>query len=157
MDYTESDYLIPIFDFGLGLHLELNTALFIFVLVLIVMFSMNRLLFEPVLRTLDNRSQMLGKLRESTQQRLREIEALDRDFQTQLARVREEVNIYRQEARRDAQDAVEAVLADARRAVEADLTSAMSELEKEAHRLRDELTERVGGLARQITHRVLEV
>ena len=157
MDYRASEHLIPIFDFGLGLHLELNTALFIFVLVLIVMFSMNRLLFEPVLRTLDNRSQMLGKLRESTQQRLREIEALDRDFQTQLARVREEVNIYRQEARRDAQDAVEAVLADARRAVAADLTSAMSELEKEAHRLRDELTERVGGLARQITHRVLEV
>ena len=48
MVYTDSDYLIPIFDFGLGLHLELNTALFIFVLVLIVMFSMNRLLFEPV-------------------------------------------------------------------------------------------------------------
>ena len=155
MDYTKSDYLIPIFDYGV-LHLELNTALFIFVLVLIVMYSMNRLLFNPVLRTLDNRTQMLGKLRDSTQQQLREIEALDRDYQTQLAQVREEVNAYRQEARRDAQDVVEDFLADARKAVETDLTSALSELEKEAQRLRDELAERVGGLAQHISRRVLE-
>ena len=155
MDYTKSDYLIRIFDYGV-LHLELNTALFIFVLVLIVMYSMNRLLFNPVLRTLDNRTQMLGKLRDSTQQQLREIEALDRDYQTQFAQVREEVNTYRQEARRDAQDAVEAVLADARKAVEMDLSSALSDLEKEALRLRDELAQRVGGLAQQISRRVLE-
>ena len=50
MNFRDSEYLIPIFDFDI-LNMQLNTPLFILALVLLVMFLMNRLLFQPVLRT----------------------------------------------------------------------------------------------------------
>ena len=120
MEYRVSEHLLPVFDYGV-LHLELNTALFIFGLVLIVMFALNRLLFRPVLRSLDNRAALLGEVRESTHRREKEIENLEADYRRRLAQVREEVNRFRQEVRREAQQEVDAILAEARRVADREL------------------------------------
>lgn len=154
MDYRASEHLIPIFDFGV-LHLELNTALFIFVLVLIVMFAMNRLLFQPVLRSLDNRAALMDRLGESARARSEKIGQLTAEYEAQLAQVREDVNRYRQEARRQAQAEVAETLAESRRIAEQELQSATGELEREVARIRAELMGGVDGLAERVTVRVL--
>ena len=55
MNFRDSDHLIPIFDFDI-LNMQLNTPLFILALVLFVMFFMNKLLFQPVLKALSVRA-----------------------------------------------------------------------------------------------------
>ena len=155
MDYQASEHLIPIFDFGV-LHLELNTALFILVLVLVVMYAMNRLLFQPVLRTLDNRAASMEQIREATARHAGEVEQLEKNYEARLAKVREEVLQFRNEARREAQAEVAAILDEAREASGRDLESSLSGLEEELKALRGELFAGVEGLSERITQRVLE-
>ena len=155
MDYTTSEHLIPVFDFGV-LHLELNTALFVFALVLIVMFAMNRLLFKPVLRSIDKREALLGELQAQVQARREESEKLDADYHARMAEVREEVNRYRQETRRKAQQEVDAILAEAREVAAKELETALAQLHQEVAQIRGELTAGLEGFAEKITTKVLE-
>ena len=87
MNFRDSEYLIPIFDFDI-LNMQLNTPLFIFALVLLVMFLMNRLLFQPVLRTLESRESFLGGLAEAAAGQREEIQRLSEDYEQNLEKVR---------------------------------------------------------------------
>jgi len=154
MNYRASEHLIPIFDYGV-LHLELNTALFILVLFLAVMLLLNRLLFKPVLRTLDGRAALLTGIQADNARKEQEIAKLTREYETRMAKIRDEVDQLRKESRRESAKAAEGILAAARQAAEQKLSAALAELEREIQRSRAEALAGAKGLAGQITRRVL--
>ena len=154
MDYKASEYLITLFDFNI-VHMELNTALFVFVLVLIVMFSLNRLLFRPVLRTLDNRKAHTDQLAENALKDRQEIERLIETYTESLERVRGEVAQVRSETRKETQQAVEAILGKARAEAQAELQQALAELEREVSETREALQRSARELSDQAAKRIL--
>jgi F-type H+-transporting ATPase subunit b len=155
MDYTQSEYLVPIFDYGV-LHLELNTAIFILALFAIVTLLLNMLLFRPVLRTLDARAALVTGVRDDNARKQAEIDRLTREYETRMDEIRAELDRFRQDARRDTAREVEAILSRARESAEQKLSKAMGELEAELGTVRSDVLGTAGDLARHISQRILE-
>ena len=76
-------------DYGL-LHLQLATPFAVMIVLFIMIYSLNKLLFQPVLRTLDNRSDAITKSQHSVIQVSEEVESLKQEFQQKLDAVRTE-------------------------------------------------------------------
>jgi F-type H+-transporting ATPase subunit b len=155
MDYKASPHLIEIFDFDI-LHMELNTALYILVLVLVVMYFLNRLLFRPVLRTLDNRAKLRESLEEAAKAHRDEIARLTQDYEARLAEVLAEVARVRQESSRQSHGEVDAILSRAREEAQADYQAAMEDLRLQVEAAKRELGDASRRLAEQTTNRILQ-
>jgi F-type H+-transporting ATPase subunit b len=154
MDFRASPFYKPVFDFGI-LNLDLNTPLFILVLVVIVMIAMNRLLFRPVLLTLDRRAGALKALTDRAEQNKAEVDRLTQSYEADLAKARGEVATVRQKAHAEAAQATDAVLQQARKAAEGTLERAMAELSQDVQRAKGELAKSAQQLAAATANRVL--
>ena len=77
-------------DYGL-LHLQLATPTAVLIILFIMIVTLNKLLFQPVLRTLDNRNEVIDKSQNRVIQINEELEHLKEDFQQKLDTVRTEV------------------------------------------------------------------
>lgn len=154
MEYTASEKLVRLFDFGM-LHMEANTVVFIFILLLVVMFFMNRFLFSPVLRTLDARAGALETMRTQVENGKKEIAQLSENYQASLEKVRAEVGEVRAESRKEAAQQVEEILKKARSQADQTLKAALSELEKEVAQASTELSQAAQGLAQKTADRIL--
>ena len=77
-------------DYGL-LHLQLATPTAVLIILFIMIVTLNKLLFQPVLRTLDNRNEVIDKSQNRVIQINEELERLKEDFQQKLDTVRTEV------------------------------------------------------------------
>ena len=77
-------------DYGM-LHLQLATPVVVLIILFIMIFTLNKLLFQPVLRTLDNRNAVIEKSQKRAIQVSEEVERLKQDFQQKLDSVRTEV------------------------------------------------------------------
>lgn len=155
MNYKDSPHLVEVFDFDV-LHMELNTPLYILVLVVVVLFFLNKLLFKPVLRTLDRRAQLADSLLATARGHREAIERLAQDYEAKLANVREEVARVRQEAMREAQAEVSTLLEQARADAQAEFQAAMTELQNEVQQARTSLGDASRRLAEQTTNRILQ-
>jgi len=78
-------------DYGL-LHLQLATPVLVFFLLMFVLFMMNKLLFQPVFRTLDNRQKIAETSKTQTASIRVEILKLRQEYEEQLNAARAEVN-----------------------------------------------------------------
>ena len=76
-------------DYGL-LHLQLATPFAVMIVLLIMIYALNKLLFQPVLRTLDNRNDAIDKSQQSVIQVSEEVERLKLEFQQKLDAIRTE-------------------------------------------------------------------
>ena len=76
-------------DYGL-LHLQMATPFAVMIVLFIMIYALNKLLFQPVLRTLDNRTADIAKSEQNVIQVSEEVECLKQDFQKQLDAVRTE-------------------------------------------------------------------
>jgi F-type H+-transporting ATPase subunit b len=155
MDYKASPHLIRIFDLDL-LHIELNTALFVLALVLVLMVALNRLLFRPVLRTLDNRVKLVKSLQEAAAGQREQMDVLAKQYEARLAAVRAEVARVRQESSRETVAQVEVILGQARKEAQADLQAALTDLNAQVQAAKQELGEAARRLADQTTQRILQ-
>ena len=61
-------------DYGL-LHLQLATPFAVFIVLFIMIYALNKLLFQPVLRTLDNRTDAIAKSEQTVIQVSEEVES----------------------------------------------------------------------------------
>ncbi len=77
-------------DYGL-LHLQLATPAAVLIVLLIMIVTLNKLLFQPVLRTLDNRNKVIKKSQNRVIEINEELERLKENFQQRLDTVRTEV------------------------------------------------------------------
>ena len=85
-------------DYGL-LHLQLATPLTVLAFILLMIFLLNKLFFQPVLRTLDQRKENIQGSMKQSERLSKELERMQSDFQHKLDETRKNVMEIQHSAR----------------------------------------------------------
>ena len=117
-------------DYGL-LHLQLATPFAVLIVLFIMIYALNKLLFQPVLRTLDNRTDAIAKSEQTVIQVGEEVESLKQEFQKKLDAVRMEALHLRNTGHEEGLAEREAMILEERKALENEIEKNISELEGE--------------------------
>ena len=117
-------------DYGL-LHLQLATPFAVLIVLFIMIYALNKLLFQPVLRTLDNRTNAIAKSEQTVIQVSEEVESLKQDFQKKLDAVRMEALHLRNTGHEEGLAERESMILEERKALENEIEKNIAELEGE--------------------------
>ena len=117
-------------DYGL-LHLQLATPFAVLIVLFIMIYALNKLLFQPVLRTLDNRTDAIAKSEQTVIQVSEEVESLKQDFQKKLDAVRMEALHLRNTGHEEGLAERESMILEERKALENEIDKNIAELEGE--------------------------
>ena len=117
-------------DYGL-LHLQLATPVAVMIVLFIVIYSLNKLLFQPVLRTLDNRRETIAKSQQSVIQVSEEVESLKLEFQKKLDALRTEAIHHRNTGHEQGLAERESMILEERQILENEQKKSIKELEEE--------------------------
>ena len=117
-------------DYGL-LHLQLATPFAVLIVLFIMIYALNKLLFQPVLRTLDNRTDAIAKSEQTVIQVSEEVESLKQDFQKKLDTVRMEALHLRNTGHEEGLAERESMILEERKALENEIEKNIAELEGE--------------------------
>ena len=117
-------------DYGL-LHLQLATPFAVLIVLFIMIYALNKLLFQPVLRTLDNRTDAIAKSEQTVIQVGEEVESLKQEFQKKLDAVRMEALHLRNTGHEEGLAERESMILEERKALENEIEKNISELEGE--------------------------
>ena len=129
------------------------TVAFLFVL----FFVLNRLLFRPISKVLDERERMTsGALAEAALQ-ARQAETKTEEFESSLQQVRQEIYRRREALREENQAERDALLSEARKRAQAALRAGKADVAKQVDSAKSTLGVESKALAQQISDAVLEV
>ena len=117
-------------DYGL-LHLQLATPFAVMIVLFIMIYALNKLLFQPVLRTLDNRTDAIAKSEQTVIQVGEEVESLKQEFQKKLDAVRMEALHLRNTGHEEGLAERESMILEERKALENEIEKNIAELEGE--------------------------
>ena len=117
-------------DYGL-LHLQLATPFAVMIVLFIMIYALNKLLFQPVLRTLDNRTSAILKSEQTVIQVSEEVESLKQDFQRKLDEVRTEALHLRNTGHEEGLAERESMIMEERQTLENELEKNIEELKEE--------------------------
>ena len=117
-------------DYGL-LHLQLATPFAVMIVLFIMIYALNKLLFQPVLRTLDNRTDAIAKSEQTVIQVSEEVESLKQDFQKKLDAVRIEALHLRNTGHEEGLAERESMILEERKTLENEIEKNIAELEGE--------------------------
>ena len=117
-------------DYGL-LHLQLATPFAVLIVLFIMIYALNKLLFQPVLRTLDNRTNAIAKSEQTVIQVSEEVESLKQDFQKKLDAVRMEALHLRNTGHEEGLAERESMILEERKTLENEIEKNIAELEGE--------------------------
>ena len=117
-------------DYGL-LHLQLATPFAVLIVLFIMIIALNKLLFQPVLRTLDNRTDAIAKSEQTVIQVSEEVESLKQDFQKKLDAVRMEALHLRNTGHEEGLAERESMILEERKTLENEIEKNIAELEGE--------------------------
>ncbi len=117
-------------DYGL-LHLQLATPFAVLIVLFIMIYALNKLLFQPVLRTLDNRTDSIAKSEQNIIQVSEEVESLKQDFQKKLDSVRLEALHLRNTGHEEGLAERESMILEERKTLENEIEKNIAELEGE--------------------------
>ena len=117
-------------DYGL-LHLQLATPFAVLIVLFIMIYALNKLLFQPVLRTLDNRPHAIAKSEQTVIQVSEEVESLKQDFQKKLDAVRLEALHLRNTGHEEGLAERESMILEERKTLENEIEKNIAELEEE--------------------------
>ena len=117
-------------DYGL-LHLQLATPFAVLIVLFIMIYALNKLLFQPVLRTLDNRTDAIAKSEQTIIQVSEEVESLKQDFQKKLDAVRMEALHLRNTGHEEGLAERESMILEERKTLENEIEKNIAELEGE--------------------------
>ncbi|MBF0350533.1 MAG: ATP synthase F0 subunit B [SAR324 cluster bacterium] len=117
-------------DFGL-LHVQLATPVMVAIIILVMIFTLNKLLFQPVLRTLDNRNKIVRESSNSTAKARAEMESLKKDYEVRLIESRRVIQDVFHQSYEEAQARHEELVHDAHVFSEAELERGRGTLQKE--------------------------
>ena len=138
-------------DYGL-LHLQLATPFTVLVVLFIMIYTLNKLLFQPVLRTLDNRNDAKAKSEQTVIQVSEEVESLKQDFQKKLDAVRMEALHLRNTGHEEGLAERESMILEERKTLENEIEKNIAELKgeiKSAKRIFSKLNEELSASIRK--------
>ncbi|MBF0290412.1 MAG: ATP synthase F0 subunit B [SAR324 cluster bacterium] len=141
-------------DYGL-LHLQLATPVVVFILLLIVIFIMNKLLFQPVFRTLENRKKVTENSKAKAASANVEITKLREEYENQLNAARMDVSDTYTSARQEAQKQRDELIQQVRQAGEAELEKGKKTLVQEIETAKNQLKSLTENLAKITANRLL--
>jgi len=118
-------------DYGM-LHLQLATPVAVLIVIFIMILTLNKLFFQPILRTLDNRKETVDKSHKRVLLANEELTKLENELQQKLEKVRFEVLHLKNVGHENGITERESMITEKR--VELEL-----ELEKSIHELNDEI------------------
>ena len=117
-------------DYGM-LHLQFATPAAVLIIIFIMIFTLNKLLFQPVIRTLDNRKEVVAKCQKRVLQVEGEVEHLKQDFQQKLNEVRAEVLNIRNVGHEKGMATRESMIVEERKTLQKEFEKYFDELSKE--------------------------
>ena len=117
-------------DYGL-LHLQLATPFAVMIVLFIMIYALNKLLFQPVLRTLDKRGEAITKSQQSVIQVSKEVESLNQEFQQKLDVLRTEALHIRNTAHEKSLAQRESMIMKERQTLQNELEKNIAELDGE--------------------------
>ncbi len=117
-------------DYGM-LHLQLATPAAVLIIIFIMIFTLNKLLFQPIIRTLDNRKEVIVKSQKRVGQVEGEVERLKQDFQQKLNEVRTEVLHLRNVGHEKVLASRESMILEERKTLQEEFENNFDELSKE--------------------------
>ena len=117
-------------DYGL-LHLQLATPFAVLIVLFIMIYALNKLLFQPVLRTLDNRTDAIAKSEQTVIQVGEEVESLKQEFKKKLDAVRMEALHLRNTGHEEGLAERESMILEERKTLENEIEKNVAELREE--------------------------
>ena len=117
-------------DYGL-LHLQLATPFAVMIVLFVMIYALNKLLFQPVLRTLDNRNDAIAKSQQNVVHVSEEVESLKQEFQKKLDAIRTEALHIRNTVHEESFAERESMILEERQTLENELEKNIAELEGE--------------------------
>ena len=117
-------------DYGL-LHLQLATPLTVLVFILVMIFVLNRLFFQPVLRTLDLRRKKIDESHKQSELLKKEVERMKIDFDQNLKETRKSVMEIHQSERNLATSEIEEIIQKEHHVLEAEMIKQTKQLQQE--------------------------
>ncbi|MBF0278252.1 MAG: ATP synthase F0 subunit B [SAR324 cluster bacterium] len=141
-------------DYGL-LHLQLATPVLVFCLLLFVIFMMNKLLFQPVFQTLNNRQKIVETSKTRAAAISVEISKLRKEYEEQLNAARIEVNNTYNAARLEAIKQKDSLIKEVRETGEKELEKGKISLAEELQTAKSQLQNLTQSLAESAANRLL--
>ena len=141
-------------DYGL-LHLQLATPFAVLIVLFIMIYALNKLLFQPVLRTLDNRTDAIAKSEQTVIQVSEEVESLKQDFQKKLDAVRMEALHLRNTGHEEGLAERETMILEERKALENEIEKNIAELEGEIKSTKKVFTKLIKELSASIRKQLI--
>ena len=129
------------------------TVVFVFVLFLVL----NRLLFRPISKVLDERERMTSGALAAAAQQAQQAETKTEEFESSLQQARQEIYRRREALREEIQAERDAILSEARRRAEATLREGKADVAQHVEAAKSTLGAESKALAQQISDAVLEV
>jgi F0F1-type ATP synthase membrane subunit b/b' len=141
-------------DYGL-LHIQLATPIITLVIIFVVYRALNALLFQPVLRTLENREQITANSRNKVATLTQEMAQLSAELEAKIHDARAEVSHAMNEAYEEGHQKREERIMIERQKLTDELAKAQQQLQKETAQARVTLQKMTEDLAEQTTARLL--
>ena len=141
-------------DYGL-LHLQLATPLTVIVFILLMIFLLNKLFFQPVLRTLDQRKENIQGSMKQSERLSKELERMQSDFQHKLDETRKNVMEIHHSARDEAFKGREGMILQEREQLEEEMHNQSEMLQQDFASAKQRFNELTKQLSTQISERLL--
>ncbi len=137
------------------IHLSPNLIVPAIIFLLILMWVLNRWLYRPVLKVLDDRQAIVAGAAQDTADAEGKINALSEEYDTALQESRRIAKTTGNQAQAEALAAEKEILTEAHHRAEAFLDKAMVALDKSADAAREELRGHAETLSREVSARIL--
>ena len=141
-------------DYGL-LHLQLATPLTVLAFILLMIFLLNKLFFQPVLRTLDQRKENIQGSMKQSERLSKELERMQSDFQHKLDETRKNVMEIHHSARDEAFKDREGMILQEREQLEEEMHNQSEMLQQDFASAKQRFNELTKQLSTQVSERLL--
>ena len=141
-------------DYGL-LHLQFATPLTVLVFILLMIFLLNKLFFQPVLRTLDQRKENIQGSMKQSERLSKELERMQSDFQHKLDETRKNVMEIHHSARDEAFKGREGMILQEREQLEEEMHNQSEMLQQDFASAKQRFNELTKQLSTKVSERLL--
>jgi len=136
--------------------IELNWTFFVQVLnFLVLMFILNKILYKPILKVLDERDERIVGGREKAKELISESDTILNSYNGKLQVAKIEALGTKNTARKEASDEANVIIAEAREKAEGIISQVQQDMAREIERVKKELEPEVGIMAATIAQQIL--
>lgn len=136
--------------------IELNWTFFVQVLnFLVLMFILNKILYKPILKVLDERDERIVGGREKAKELISESDTILSSYNGKLQVAKIEALGTKNTARKEASDEANVIIAEARGKAEGIISQVQQDMAREIERVKKELEPEVGIMAATIAQQIL--